>query len=237
VAESDPVIVVRGLIKVFDAGSRVEALRGVDLTVSGSEFVAITGTSGSGKSTLLHLLAGLDRPTAGSVRVAGVDLAGLSDDERALLRRRQVGLVFQAFHLLDSLTALENVALPLAIAGRPAGEARQRARAALDQVGLAQRLRHRPDQLSGGEQQRVAIARALVINPLVLLADEPTGNLDSSRGGAVLDLLRRLVDQLDLTLIMVTHDAGHAARADRVLRMHDGRLVETAPPGRGQEAA
>jgi putative ABC transport system ATP-binding protein len=222
----DAVIAVRGLCKVFGEAAKVDALRGLDLTVAPGEFVAVMGASGSGKSTLLHLLAGLDRPSAGSIRLEGVDLARLSEDGRAELRRHRLGLVFQAFHLLETLTAEENVLLPLAIAGRSAAEARQRAAEALDRVGLGGRRGHRPDQLSGGEKQRVAIARALVIDPVILLADEPTGNLDSVQGGRIMDLLRSLVDDHEHTMLMVTHDASHAARADRILRLHDGRLVE-----------
>jgi putative ABC transport system ATP-binding protein len=203
-------------------------MRGVDLTVSRGEFVAIMGTSGAGKSTLLHLLAGLDRPTSGTIRVGGTDLARLDEDRLARLRRHRLGLIFQSFQLLDTLSALENVALPLVIAGRPRAETHQRARAALDQVGLEQRHGHRPDQLSGGEQQRVAIARALVIEPLVLLADEPTGNLDSEQGGRIMDLLRRLVDTGRRTLVLVTHDASHAIHAHRILHLRDGRLVDAA---------
>jgi putative ABC transport system ATP-binding protein len=225
VIADDPVIVVRDLVKTFGEGSPVEALRGIDLVVRKGEFVAIMGASGSGKSTLLHLLAGLDVPTGGEVRVAGADLAELDEDGRALLRRR-IGLVFQAFHLFDVLSAEENVALPLAIAGPGPAQALRRARAALAEVGLAGRASHLPAQLSGGEQQRVAIARALAVEPVVLLADEPTGNLDSVQGAAVMGLLRELVDRRGLTLVMVTHDAGHAARADRLLRLLDGRLVE-----------
>jgi putative ABC transport system ATP-binding protein len=231
------VLAARGLSKVFDAASPVQALRGVDLTLARGEMVAVMGRSGSGKSTLLHLLAGLDRPTAGTVVVGGVDLASLDEDGQARLRRRRLGMVFQSFHLLDTLTAEENVALPLAIARRPAAKARRRAAEALAAVGLAHRLRHRPDQLSGGEQQRVAVARALVIEPLALLADEPTGNLDSAHGGAILDLLRRLVDERGQALLLVTHDAGHAARADRRLVLRDGRLVEVEAGPQRLEAA
>jgi len=229
VSEAEPVS-IRGLTKAFGTGAgRVEALRGLDLTVRPGEFVAIMGTSGSGKSTLLHLLAGLDRPTSGSILLGGTDLAVLSEDERALLRRRRLGLIFQSFHLLDTLSAQENVALPLSIAGVKARAARQRAAGALVRVGLANRRRHRPDQLSGGEQQRVAIARAVVIEPLLLLADEPTGNLDSASATHIMDLLRRLVDERRQALLLVTHDAHHAARADRILRLQDGRLIEPNP--------
>jgi putative ABC transport system ATP-binding protein len=226
----EAVIVVRGLVKEHGSAVKVQALRGLDLTVHAGELVAVMGASGSGKSTLLHLLAGLDRPTAGSIVLEGRDLARLSEDERALLRRSRLGLVFQGFHLLQTLTAEENVLLPLAIAGRAGAEGRRRAAEALACVGLARRRGHRPDQLSGGEQQRVAIARALVIDPVVLLADEPTGNLDSGAGARIMDLLCWLVDERGETLLMVTHDQSHAARADRVLRLHDGRLLPDAAP-------
>jgi putative ABC transport system ATP-binding protein len=224
---ADPVLVVQGLTKSFGSGpARVEALSGLDLTLHRGEFVAITGTSGSGKSTLLHLIAGLDDPSAGTIRLAGLDVASLGDDRRTRLRRRRIGFIFQSFHLLDTLSAWENVALPLAIAGRGPSEARRRAAAALEAVGLSHRRRHRPAQLSGGEQQRVAVARALVIDPVLLLADEPTGNLDSASGAAVMGLLRRLTDDRKVALLLVTHDAAHAAVADRILRLCDGRLAE-----------
>ncbi len=231
----EPVLAVRGLCKAFGAGAaRVEALRGVDLILRRGEFAAVMGASGSGKSTLLHLVAGLDQPAGGGVRIGGADVAALGDDERTRLRRRQIGLIFQSFHLLDTLSAAENVALPLAIAGCPPAEARRRARGALEAVALAHRRRHRPAQLSGGEQQRVAIARALVIDPILLLADEPTGNLDSAAAFRVMDLLRGLVDRQGRTLLMVTHDADHAARADRVLHLRDGRLIEGECDGAGR---
>jgi putative ABC transport system ATP-binding protein len=225
-AAGSAILTVEGLTKEHrSGGSPVQALRGIDLAVAAGEFVAVMGASGSGKSTLLHLLAGLDRPSGGRIRLQGADLGHLDDDARTRLRRRRIGLVFQSFHLLESLTAEENVALPLAIGGRGPAEARARAAEALACVELGHRRRHRPDQLSGGEQQRVAIARALVIEPLLLLADEPTGNLDSLQGGRIIDLLRRLVDERGQTLLMVTHDAGHAARADRLVRLRDGRVV------------
>jgi putative ABC transport system ATP-binding protein len=223
---SDPVLVVRGLTKVFGSGpGRVEALSGLDLTLRRGEFVSVAGPSGSGKSTLLHLIAGLDEPSAGKIRLDGIDVVALSDDRRTRLRRR-IGFVFQAFHLLDTLSAEENVALPMAIAGRSPGGARRRAAAALEAVGLSHRRSHRPAQLSGGEQQRVAVARALAIDPVLLLADEPTGNLDSASGAAILGLMRRLTDDRGVTLLLVTHDAAHAAAADRALRLCDGRLAE-----------
>jgi putative ABC transport system ATP-binding protein len=219
------VLVVSGLTKAYGtSATRVEALRGIDLTLRRGEFVAVMGPSGCGKSSLLHLLAGLDRPSGGSIRIGGVDLAQLGEDERALLRRRQIGLMFQSFQLLDTLTAEENVALPLAIGGCSADESRQRAARLLGSVGLAHRRQHRPHEMSGGEQQRVAIARALVIEPLLLLADEPTGNLDSVQGDNIMTLLRQLVAQHRQTLLMVTHDANHAARADRIVYLRDGQI-------------
>ncbi|MFO0844525.1 MAG: ABC transporter ATP-binding protein [Gemmataceae bacterium] len=218
---------LRGLTRTYPtAAGRVEALRGIDLVVRPGEFVAVMGPSGSGKSTLLHLIAGLDRPTSGEVRVGGESLARLDDDALTLLRRRRLGIVFQAFNLIDVLTAEENVALPLLIDGVAEGQATARAREALAHVGLGERPGHLPGQLSGGEQQRAAIARALVTRPVVLLADEPTGNLDTAAGDAVMGLLRRLVDEQGQTLVLVTHDARHAARADRLLRLRDGRVTE-----------
>jgi putative ABC transport system ATP-binding protein len=229
-AAGNPILTVVGLTKAHGLGAaRVEALRGIDLQISPGEFVAIMGSSGCGKSTLLHLIAGLDQPTSGRIFVDKTDLASLDEEGRTLLRRRQIGLIFQSFHLLDMLTAEENVALPLAIAGVPAAEARQRANRLLEEVGLGQRRGHRPHELSGGEQQRVAVARALVTEPLLLLADEPTGNLDSSQGSRIIELLRQMVDERRQTLLMVTHDAGHAALADRVLHLHDGRMAEQTP--------
>ncbi len=220
------VLVTAGVTKAYGTGTaRVEALRGIDLKLHRGEFVAVMGPSGSGKSSLLHLLAGLDRPSSGSIRLGGVDMALLDEDERALLRRRQIGLMFQSFQLLDTLTAEENVALPLAISGCSADDASRRAAQMLGNVGLAHRRQHRPHELSGGEQQRVAIARALVIEPLLLLADEPTGNLDSVQGDKIMTLLRQLVEERRQTLLMVTHDAGHAARADRIVHLCDGRIA------------
>jgi putative ABC transport system ATP-binding protein len=228
-ADPAAVLSARSLCKAFGAGpARVEALRGIDLDVAAGEFVAVTGSSGSGKSTLLHLFAGLELPTRGTVRVDGVDLGVLSDDQRAVLRITKVGLIFQSFHLLETLSAEENVALPLAIARRPAAEARRRAESLLALVGLAGRARHRPGELSGGEQQRVAIARALALKPRVLLADEPTGNLDSRCGDGILALLRGLADECRQTLLLVTHNPEHARRADRIIALRDGRVAEAA---------
>jgi putative ABC transport system ATP-binding protein len=222
-----PAVEVRALTKVFGSGeARVEALRGIDLRVEHGQFVAVMGPSGSGKSTLLHLVGGLDAPTAGSVRVGGEDLGALDDDRLTLLRRRRIGFIFQAFNLLDVLTAEENVALPLLIDGVAEAEAHRRAAAALELVGLAHRRHHLPGRLSGGEQQRMAVARALVTRPLLILADEPTGNLDSANGDQVMSLLRTLVDEQGQTILMVTHAPRHAATADRLVHLRDGRVVE-----------
>jgi putative ABC transport system ATP-binding protein len=218
---------VHGLTKVFGAGeAKVEALRGIDLQVARGEFVAVMGPSGSGKSTLLHLIGGLDFPTAGTIRIGGEELGAMDDDRLTLLRRRRIGFVFQAFNLLDVLSAEENVALPLIIDAVPEARANERAVEALELVGMAARRSHLPGQLSGGEQQRVAIARALVTVPLLLLADEPTGNLDSANSEQVMTLLRNLVDERGQTILMVTHNARHAALADRLSRLCDGRVVE-----------
>lgn len=226
---------VRGLTKVFGTGiAQVEALRGIDLRVAEGEFVAVTGPSGSGKSTLLHLIGGLDNPTTGNVWVGGEDLRTLDDDRLTRLRRRRIGFIFQAFNLLDMLSALENVALPLIIDGVTEGEANRRALAALELVEMAMRRKHLPGQLSGGEQQRVALARALVTRPLLLLADEPTGNLDTANSDQVMMLLRNLVDEQGQTVLMVTHNVRHAALADRLLRLRDGRVVEQQSLPRGR---
>jgi putative ABC transport system ATP-binding protein len=224
-SEAKTAVEVRDVTKVFGAGeARVQALAGLNLRVAHGEFVAVMGPSGSGKSTLLHLIGALDLPTSGTIRVGADDLGALDDDRLTLLRRRRIGFVFQAFNLLDVLTAEENVALPLELDGQ--ADALSRAVEALSLVGLAPRRAHLPSQLSGGEQQRVAIARALVLNPLLLLADEPTGNLDSSHGDQVMALLRRLADEQGQTIVMVTHNASHAALADRLIRLRDGRIVE-----------
>jgi lipoprotein-releasing system ATP-binding protein len=215
-----------GVTKSFARdGERVEVLKGVDLTVVAGELVAIVGPSGVGKSTLLHLLGGLERPTAGEIRFGGTSLAGMSDAALARFRNRQVGFVFQFHHLLPEFSALENVMLPLRIGRVAATDARGRAETLLGRVGLAARLRHRPGELSGGEQQRVAIARALVAEPAVLLADEPTGNLDSHTGDEVFALLRELNRERRLTCVLITHNEALARQTDRTLRMLDGRML------------
>jgi putative ABC transport system ATP-binding protein len=201
----------------------VDALAGVSVGFPQSRFAAIMGPSGSGKSTLMHILAGLDRPTSGTVRIAGVELTGLGDRELTQLRRDRVGFIFQTFNLLPVLNAEENILLPLSIAGRKPD--REWFNRLIDTVGIRDRLSHRPAELSGGQQQRVAVARALISRPSVVFADEPSGNLDSKSSGDVLDLLRHAVDDFGQTVVMVTHDAHAASFADRLLLLADGRIV------------
>jgi ABC-type lipoprotein export system ATPase subunit len=211
--------------------SLVRAVDGVSLEVAHGETVAIMGPSGCGKSTLLYLLGGLDRPTAGQIWVADEDLSGLSERALARMRRQAIGFVFQAFHLMDELSAVENIELPALLAGRSPRSARRRARELLEQVGLADRAGHLPSQMSGGQRQRVAVARALVADPVVVLADEPTGNLDSAATREVMDLFGRL-HRAGQTLIIVTHDVQVAATADRMISMRDGRLIDQTLPRR-----
>lgn len=210
-------------------GETVEALRGVDLTIEQGEFVALLGRSGSGKSTLLNLLGGLDRPTRGSIRVGGIELADMSKNELSLYRRTMVGFIFQSFNLVTSLRAWENVALPLVFQGIGRFERRKRAHELLERVGLEKRANHVPSELSGGEQQRVAIARSLVNEPKMLLCDEPTGNLDTSTSGQIMDMLLES-HRANTTLVMVTHDPALAEQhAQRTLRMADGQFVAEVP--------
>jgi putative ABC transport system ATP-binding protein len=220
-------IVAEGLGKTYLSGGRpLSVLRDVALAIPAESFVAILGPSGSGKTTLLGLLAGLDEPSAGRVRLDGVDLTDLTEDERAGFRARNVGFVFQTFHLLPTLTALENVLVPLELLGdRPSREIRERATALLERVGLGDRLDHYPSQLSGGEQQRVALARAFANRPRILFADEPTGNLDQETGAKVIELMEDLNREGRTTLVLVTHDMALAARAHRIVRLADGRVV------------
>jgi putative ABC transport system ATP-binding protein len=224
--QSQPAVEVRDLVKVYGAGSAaVRALRGVDLAIAPGEFVAIMGPSGSGKSTLLHIVGALESPTSGTVALGGRRYDGLSDRELTRVRRDRIGFVFQFFNLLGSLTAEENVALPALIARRHDAAVRRRARDLLARVGLAERAGHLPAELSGGEQQRVSIARALLLAPDLLLADEPTGNLDSRAGSQVLELLRDVNAGDGTTIAMVTHDPSAAAVADRVVFLADGAIV------------
>jgi putative ABC transport system ATP-binding protein len=228
-----PVVEALGVSKVYRLdGVEVRALDGVDLVVERGDSVAIMGPSGSGKSTLLGLLGGLDRPTSGTMRFDGRDITGLSEDELASVRNQVVGFVFQSFQLLARTPAVANVGLPLVYRGLGRGERRRLATEALQSVGLGHRLQHRPSQLSGGEQQRVAIARALVTEPAMLLADEPTGNLDSRSGEEVLDLLARLHGDRGLAVVVVTHDQGVAARFRRRVTLRDGRLADEPEPAR-----
>ncbi|GIJ48591.1 putative ABC transporter ATP-binding protein [Virgisporangium aliadipatigenens] len=222
-----PAVVARDLSRTYELdGVSVPALRGVSLEVAAGDYVALVGPSGSGKSTLMHLLGGLDRPTAGELLIGGRDVNRLDPAAMATLRNETIGFVFQAFHLLPRTTAVDNVALPLVYRGGiRAAERRRRATAMLARVGLGHRLDHRPNQLSGGEQQRVAIARALVTDPVVLLADEPTGNLDTATGQSVLTLLEEINAERGVALIMVTHDLEVAARARRRITMRDGVIV------------
>jgi len=224
-----PILEFRSVHKVYGHGvTHVSALVDVSFTLSPSEFVVLTGPSGSGKSTLVHLAAGIETPTRGSVLVEGTDLSTLDDDQLSRLRCHDVSLMFQAFHLVDYLTAEENVALPLRFDGVSAARARERAREALNAVGLSARNHHRPGELSGGEMQRVALARAVAIRPRLILADEPTGNLDSTSGAAVLGLLRGLAAPGGPAVLMVTHDQQIAATVPRMLALRDGALVADA---------
>jgi putative ABC transport system ATP-binding protein len=218
-------ISVDNAVKTYEGKRRVVALAGVTFRVETGEMVAVMGPSGSGKSTLLHLLGGLDQATSGSVAVDGVELTGLADDALTRVRRDKIGFIFQFFNLLPTLSAADNIALPMRLQRTPSKEVAAAVTRHLELVGLGARAEHLPDELSGGECQRVAIARALVMKPRVLLADEPTGNLDTTTGAEILALLRRINREIGSTLVMVTHDAGAASACDRILRLRDGRLI------------
>lgn len=220
-----PLIELAGIERIFRLGdSEVHALAGLDLVVESGEYIAVMGASGSGKSTLLNILGLLDRPNAGTYRLEGRDVTTLTNDERARVRREKIGFVFQSFHLVPRLTAAENIALPLILAGIDAAERKTRVSKALADFGLANRADHRPDQLSGGQRQRVAIARATIMRPAMILADEPTGNLDQATGAEIVHLLESL-NAGGVTLIVVTHDAALGARARRRIVMQDGRKI------------
>jgi lipoprotein-releasing system ATP-binding protein len=226
------VLAVEGLTKTYVGGDGglITVFDGVDLDVERGEMVAIVGASGAGKSTLLHLLGALDRPTAGRVLIGGRDLGGMDDDEVSTLRNRTVGFVFQFHHLLREFTALENVMMPLRISGMADAQAKERATALLERVGLGGRVHHRPSELSGGEQQRTAVARALAADPQVLLADEPSGNLDHYNSERLHDLFAQLAHELEIAMVVVTHNRAFAARADRVLQLEDGKLTQIDLP-------
>ena len=223
------IVTATGLTRSYGEGeATVRALAGVDVAFPEGAFTAIMGPSGSGKSTLMHLLAGLDRPTSGSVVLAGIELSGLGDKELTALRRDKVGFVFQSFNLLPVLSAEENILLPLSIAGREPDQ--QWVDRLIDTIGLRERLSHRPAELSGGQQQRVAVARALASQPVVVFADEPTGNLDSKTSAEVMELLRRSVDEFGQTIVIVTHDPRAAAYADRLVELEDGKIIRDGAP-------
>jgi len=223
-------IEVTGLVKTYRLGDvLVEALKGVDLSIHAGEFLAVMGPSGSGKSTLMNVLGCLDRPTSGTYRLDGNEVGDLSRDGRAILRRSRIGFVFQGFNLLPRLSASENVELPMIYDGTPAPVRQERADAALSSVGLADRAHHLPSQMSGGQQQRVAIARAIVNTPALILADEPTGNLDSSTSEEIMGIFQRLNDERGITMVLVTHEPDIARFAKRVIRFLDGRMVEDRP--------
>ena len=230
----EAVVSARDLVRRYgDGDTAVHALRGVSLDIARGQLTAVMGPSGSGKSTLMHILAGLDQPTAGEVTIAGIDITDLDDTALTTLRRDHIGFIFQFFNLLPMLTAAENIALPLKLAGqRPDPQWLEELVAT---VGLSDRLTHRPSELSGGQQQRVAVARALASRPSVMFADEPTGNLDSTTSGEILTLMRQSVDQLGQTTVMVTHDAHAAAIADRVLFLADGDIVRDRGPSTAHE--
>ncbi len=224
--ESDSVVCLEKVSKAYADGQTFYALNQIDVAVKRGERVAIMGPSGSGKSTMLNLICGLDVPTSGRVWVDGVELSQLSDDERTRLRREKIGMIFQSFNLLPTLSALENVSLPLRLRDRSRREAEKRAHSLLERVGLRRQAQHRPDEMSGGECQRVAIARALIFDPPLLLADEPTGNLDSASGQGILQLLDELHRELNSTILLVTHDEQTAASCERMLILRDGRVAE-----------
>lgn len=223
----EDIFVLENVVKIYKMdGVETVALNGVSLRIKKGEFIAIMGPSGSGKSTMMHLMGCLDRPTSGKICFEGKDVSQLSDDELAGIRNKKIGFVFQSFYLLPRYDALQNVELPLIYRGLPPKERREKARLMLEKMGLGDRLHHRPTQLSGGQQQRVAIARALVVDPVVLLADEPTGNLDSKSSHEIMELISKLHKEENLTIILVTHEPDIASYAEKIVRMQDGKIVD-----------
>jgi len=220
------IIQIKNLTKIFGDGVEIKALDGVDLNIEQGEFLAIVGPSGSGKSTLLNQIGILDTPTSGTILLDGVDVTKMSDKQRSVTRNKQLGFIFQYHHLLPDFNALENVMMPMLISGVKSSKARETARKMLDEVGLGDRMKHRPNQLSGGQNQRVAIARALVNKPSIVIGDEPTGNLDTKASENIYELLRRLNREHNQTFILVTHDERMAAKTERIIRLVDGRIVE-----------
>jgi putative ABC transport system ATP-binding protein len=229
IGAAEPIVELSSIALTLESGAgKVNILRGIDLMVAAGERIGVVGPSGSGKSTMMMIAAGLERPSSGLVRIAGQDLAAMDEDDLALFRRDRIGIVFQSFHLVPTMTALENVAVPLEFAGWR--DAFEQAAAALEEVGLSHRTTHYPGQLSGGEQQRVALARAVATEPDLLLADEPTGNLDGETGMAVIDLLFAMQERIGATLMLITHDRDLTARCGRVVRMKDGRIIDGGMP-------
>lgn len=225
--QREPVIQVKNLYKIFRVGNtKVRALNGVDLTIYRGEFCAIVGTSGSGKSTMLNMLAGLEKPTKGEVIIAGEHLENMKENQLVRFRREKVGFIFQSFNLLGTMNAIENVALPLTFRGMDKKKREKKASEMLDLVGLSKHKTHRPNEMSGGQQQRVGVARALVLNPEIIFADEPTGNLDSNTSAEVMRLMRKVVQEQNQTLVMVTHDNHLAGFADRIFHIIDGKIVK-----------
>lgn len=223
----EDLLILEDVVKIYKMdGVETVALRGVSLIVKKGDFIAIMGPSGSGKSTMMHIMGCLDRPTSGKIYFEGRDVSGLSDNELAEIRNKKVGFVFQSFYLLPRYTAIQNVELPLIYQGISPKERREKARVILEKMGLSDRINHRPTQLSGGEQQRVAIARALIVNPVILLADEPTGNLDSKSSHEIMDLISRLHKEENLTIVLVTHERDIAEYAEKIVRMHDGKIID-----------
>ena len=230
-------IELAGVSKAYGHGKTVLALNNVSLCIGAGQRVAVMGPSGSGKSTLLNLICGLDQPTSGSIKIEGRPLSELNDDARTRMRREKIGMIYQTFNLMPTLTAMENVALPLRLQGIGKREANSRAASMLERVGLSDRATHRPDELSGGERQRVAVARALIFKPRVLLGDEPTGNLDSVTGAEILRLLDELQREYSSTLLIVTHNDEAAGYCERVVTLHDGGIVRDAPPAHAPAGA